>query len=321
MILARIYPRKVVKKTERLLGYAGIETEPGVFLTAAAVASVLCGGILTKIIADTFGLPYNIMLVLCTVLAGSAVYLGVNLKADARGGEVATVLPDALKLMAANLRAGLPMDKALFLSIREEFGPLNDEIRRVYSEVTAGEPLNEALLKIKERLKSRPLELSINIINHGLRAGGMMESSLDKIADTLREREFIRKEISSSVMTTTVLILFAVSIGAPLLYAISSFFVSVMGDNMMVPPSAGKAGELAGPLAMSGISISAEFLTRYSLASLSVIAVVGSLIAGLINAGKVREGFKYIPFTGALSITLYLITKIILNDLFGGIMT
>jgi len=55
------------------------------------------------------------------------IYLYLNYKVDKKAKEVEEVLPDALQLMASNLRAGLTTEKALFSSARKEFGILQQD--------------------------------------------------------------------------------------------------------------------------------------------------------------------------------------------------
>ena len=69
----------------------------------------------------------------------------IMLIADSRAAEVEKVLPDALQLMSANIRAGMTVDRAIWLSARPEFGIFEDEIKRVGAKTMGGKPIKTAL--------------------------------------------------------------------------------------------------------------------------------------------------------------------------------
>lgn len=78
---------------------------------------------------------YGVMSIPMGMVIGFAVimaaYLFFMLVADSRANQIETVLPDALQLISANVRAGMTIDRAIWLSARPEFGVLEEEIKMV----------------------------------------------------------------------------------------------------------------------------------------------------------------------------------------------
>jgi pilus assembly protein TadC len=67
------------------------------------------------------------------------------------------VFPDFIELVSSNLRAGMTVDKALLLSSRKEFSPLDIEILRLGKDILTGTYINIALTNMAKRIKSEKI--------------------------------------------------------------------------------------------------------------------------------------------------------------------
>ena len=130
--------------------------------------------------------------------------------------------------MAANVRAGMTVDRAIWLAARPEFGVLEEELRRAGAKTVGGKPIKVALMDMTGRIKSDLLEKTFRLVIEGMESGGELAHLLEETADNARNSQGMRKEIKSSVTTYSIFIFFAAVLGAPALYAISLFFVQVM---------------------------------------------------------------------------------------------
>ena len=106
----------------------------------------------------------------------------VDLKIYKRKKEIEEVLPDFLQLAAANISAGMTIDRALWFAVRPRFGVLAKEIEIVVKSTLIGENLNTALLRFSKKYDSVMLQRSINLLLEGLNAGGNVAPLLNKIA-------------------------------------------------------------------------------------------------------------------------------------------
>ena len=246
----------------------------------------------------------------------------IILMADSRAAEVENVLPDALQLMSANIRAGMTVDRAILLAARPEFGILEEEIRRVGSKTVGGKPIKVALLEIKERIKSDILDKTVRLIIEGIESGGELAHLLEETANNIRITQSLRREIKASVTTYSIFIVFAAVLGAPMLYSLSLFFVEVT-TRLWSPEMMGGI-EITGSTMGGGLlskagspQITAESLFWFAITSIAVTTFFGSLIIGLIQTGREKNGFKFIPMFLIGSIAIFLIGHFLITTLFG----
>jgi len=313
--------KQIIKKQ---IKYAGLKPE---FINRFLTFSILFSTAFALIFAfdlwifgfESIALPLGFISGL-TVFA--IIQVSVVLIADSRALQVENILPDALQLMAANIRAGMTVDKAIWLSARPEFGVFEEEIRKAGAKSVAGKPLNIALMEMAETIKSDILNKTIKLIIEGIEAGGELAQLLEETANNIRVKEVLRKEIKSSVTAYSIFILFATIIGAPALFSISLFFVQTMAK-LWAPEVLGGVqirGEFSGGGFLSkasGPQITPDQLFWFAIACLGVMGFFGSLTIGLIQSGKEKNGLKFIPLLMAGSIIMFLLFHNVVSALFG----
>ncbi|OGI12119.1 hypothetical protein A3K64_02165 [Candidatus Micrarchaeota archaeon RBG_16_36_9] len=253
-------------------------------------------------------------------------YLFFMLVADSRANQIETVLPDALQLISANVRAGMTIDRAIWLSARPEFGVLEEEIKMVGARTMGGKPLKLALTEMTKTIKSSILDRTIKLLLEGIESGGELAHLLEEVASNVRTTQTLKKEIKSSVMTYSIFILFAAVIAAPFLFSISIFFVDTMVNlwgtaNLGTAMTASTMGMGSMFSKAKGPQISVDELFWFSVVTLLVSSFFGSLIIGLIQTGKEKNGLKLIPLMAGASITILIIALTIVKMLFKGFFT
>lgn len=261
-----------------------------------------------------FGLSIFVGLV---VLTGLFLYFRDSLKQSSRVRKMENVFPDFLQLMASNLRAGMTIDRAMLLSARKEFDPLDKEIIETGKDIATGRRIKEALLDMAERIGSTKIEKTILLIISGIEAGGNLAVLIEQTAMGMRERGFVEKKAASSVLMYVIFIFVAVAAGAPLLFSLSGILVGVMADLLIgVPDMSNTAMNL--PFSMTGVGISVSFVMWFSVVFILCIDVLASLVLGLVAKGEEKEGLKYLPFLIVISMIVYFLTRIILQNFIGG---
>ncbi|MBI2084723.1 MAG: type II secretion system F family protein [Candidatus Aenigmarchaeota archaeon] len=240
--------------------------------------------------------------------------------ADSRSNFVEQILPDALQIISSNMRSGLTPDKAILTSARPEFGPLEKELRKAAEEALSGKSFEEALSGISTKIKSKILDKTVSLIIEGLIKGGSITSLLDSVADDIRQARILRDEIRSYVMMYGIFIFFAVGIGAPLLYSVSTYLVQTMAK-------LGGAVDLQTLVTNSAIpllrfkpaEISTDFLRMYSYISIFITALFGSMLIGLIQDGSEKNGLKLFPVLLGIGLAVFILSQIALKAIFGTI--
>lgn len=317
-------PMKYKQSLVRQLKYTGIREEIIEKFIGFTFFFSICLGLV--IAFDLFLIGWGITGIVIGLGAGglilAVIQIMIILIADSRAAEVEKVLPDALQLMSANIRAGMTVDRAILLAARPEFGILEEEIRRVGAKTVGGKSIKVALLEIKEKIKSDILDKTVKLIIEGIESGGELAQLLEETASNIRVTQALKREIKASVTTYSIFIIFAAVLGAPALYSMSLFFVEVMAK--LWSPEIMGGVDITGSTMGGGMlskagapQISPDDLFWFAIASIAVTTFFGSLIIGLIQTGKEKNGLKFIPMFLIGAIAVFLIAHLLITSLFG----
>jgi archaeal flagellar protein FlaJ len=311
-----------VRHLRELLEYAGVETPFKTYLLSASLLSIASGIALTLALEPHMPLSSGTLLAATTALSAATIYARLAWQADTRGIRAAEYLPDSLRLMSANMKAGISTDQALFMSAKPEFGILGAEIRRMGCDMLKNVTLEEALQKLKRRIKSEQLHMSVNLIGHGIAAGRGLGDSLSHIAAILEDREHARRAVATHLQAVRTLVVLLVMVSAPLLYGASMVAASIMGRlNEKLASSMPQDILMKGWLRPGASPVTEEFLNGYITVNLMVTAFLGSIIVGEVTTGKSREGLRYSLMMLLVCELLYVLFKSFLADKLGGAFT
>lgn len=104
---------------------------------------------------------------------------------------------DALGLMANSLRAGLSLQQALELVVREMKPPISDEFGRVVKEIHLGKLTDDALRRFADRLALEDVRLAVDSILTLRETGGNLSETFQVIAATIVERKKVEGKIKA----------------------------------------------------------------------------------------------------------------------------
>ncbi len=169
---------------------AGIALRPGEFLVlsaSGALTALLLGLALSGPLAGLAG----------AALAITASRSGVAFVARRRQARFAAQLTDTLQLMTGTLRAGYGLLQALDAMAREAPAPTGEEFRRIVVESRLGRDLSEALRAMSTRMGSQDFQWVVEAIEINREVGGDLAEVLDRVATTVRERDYLRRQVKS----------------------------------------------------------------------------------------------------------------------------
>lgn len=104
-------------------------------------------------------------------------------------------LPEVLDYVAAALSAGSGFTQALEHAVRESSPPISLELKSVVDQVGVGVGLDEALLRLNERLGLVELKTIILALSMHRRAGGNLVELLENAKEMLRERIALGQQV------------------------------------------------------------------------------------------------------------------------------
>lgn len=106
-------------------------------------------------------------------------------------------LVDSLRLMSNGLKAGLSLQQALELSVRESKPPIADELARVVKEIHLGRLMDDALRRFAERVPLEDVRIMVDSILTLRETGGNLSETFDVVANTIVERKKVSGKIKS----------------------------------------------------------------------------------------------------------------------------
>lgn len=316
-----IYPKKLRENLVQLLFYSDIRADPRNFLGFGVFFELLLSLFITFALGDVIQQPLWIVFIVSFIVMQIISYFWLVVSSDKKAKFIEDVLPDALLLMASNLRAGHTTDRAFFLAARPEFGPLQDEILRLGKEVTAGKEIGPALQDIRNRVKSQKLARAIQLISSGIRSGGKLADLLQETAIDFKNQKLVDRKIRANVNMYVIFIFVAISFGAPLLFGLSSYLVEVLIDTFAKVdiPSQTSTATFSLPINFQTVNLDPEIVIIFSVLNLGFSSIFGAFIIGLISKGKEKEGIKYIPILMALSIGFFFLIRYVARAALSGL--
>ncbi len=244
-------------------------------------------------------------------------YIIIDLRIFKRKVGIEEVLADFLQITSANIKAGMPIDRALWYAVRPQFGVLANEIEIVAKETMSGEDLESALKKFAKKYDSIMLKRSINLLVEGIGAGGEIGDLLNKIAMDIEESKILKKELAANVTTYVIFITFATIVAAPLLFALSSYLLDIINSLMSkldIP-----SGVTSLSINLSGGGMSIKDFRIFAIICLLITSYFSSIIIATIKKGEVKAGVKYIPIFMISTVLLFLILSVVIGKMFGSI--
>lgn len=112
-----------------------------------------------------------------------------------RVNQIQGQLPDVLMILASSLRAGHSFLQALDSVAKEIDEPAASEFARTLSEVRLGRNMDDALNALAVRVGGQDLEWAVTAINIQRKVGGNLAEVLETVANTIRERQTIRRQV------------------------------------------------------------------------------------------------------------------------------
>ncbi|MEM2138140.1 MAG: type II secretion system F family protein [Candidatus Anstonellaceae archaeon] len=343
-MIGRLFPREKMRQLGSILESSGMSYSPEAF-AGFVVMLCLLGSVIAYLLAlyisplrgflfsfssliwkgatvSTPLFPLAILVVLSVFISVAIVclvsYVSLMLMADSRRRRVEEVLPEFLSLSAANVRAGMTIDQAMWYAAKPEFGILSEEVSNVAKKTFGGIPFNQAIDYLPERFNSKAIRRAVALIKQGIASGGKLADILERTAEDSQEMMILRKEISASLVMYIIFIVFAGAIGTPFLFAISGRLIAILENvfsNLPSQPSSYAAtGFQASVVTPTKPSISSADFFLFTILCAIMTAVFSSLIIGVISKGSKKEGIPYIPFLVAVSLAIFFLMGMALES-------
>ena len=148
---------------------AGMTTAPETYLAAAVTAAFVVAALTLAFVGLVGVLLSDPLLALAAPVLSASAFVGVLIialtipagRAAARASEIDRALPFALRQLSTQVKAGVSFHRAMQSIATSNYGLLSDEFARVVSDVNRGDTMENALLKLARRSRSKGLRRTI----------------------------------------------------------------------------------------------------------------------------------------------------------------
>ncbi len=170
---------------------AGLLFKPSEMATislTAGVGAFLAGSLVTKT------LPGQLILLLLGMMAPAGY---VMMRKAQRAKHIITQLPEALQLIAASLRSGFSILRAIRVAGDEMPPPISQEFGWIVDEVNVGISMEKAFDHMAHRAQNPDVKLLVTAVQIQSKVGGNLAEVLETTAGMIRERFQLTAEIAA----------------------------------------------------------------------------------------------------------------------------
>jgi tight adherence protein B len=183
--------RNLIEGIKLEVAQAGLRLRPSEYVALIALS--------------TLALPAAGLLLTRSVLVLGALALGgfclpqaiIKVLQAQRKARFASQLPDALILIASSIRSGYSFLRAIQVVADQMPLPISEEFSRILKETNLGGSMEASFRNVLKRVPSYDLDLVITAVLIQMQVGGNLADIMDTIAETIRERVKLQREISA----------------------------------------------------------------------------------------------------------------------------
>lgn len=178
-----------LRNLDKLLDHAGLKITPAPFLLIT-LSMAFSGFLIGFLVRRNYLLALLLSLILLVLP-----FLYVRYLKHKRLDKFTGQFPDALNMIGRSLRSGHALTGAIQLIGEEMPDPVGELFRTAYEQQKLGLRTTDAIANMAERMDSLDLRFFILTIAINTEVGGNLAEVLDKLADTIRERIKLRRQV------------------------------------------------------------------------------------------------------------------------------
>lgn len=184
-------PLNFIRRIDILLERANLDISVSLFL----LFSLFSGGIVFVLVA-LFGRHFALSFII-GLMASFGPYFYAKYLGWRRLRGCLEQLPDGLDMVTQGLKAGLGVTQALVFTAKEMSDPMGTELSVFMEELNLGLPLADALKNLQDRVPLQEIRLFSTAMLVQREIGGSLAELLTKLADVIRDRFRIERQVKS----------------------------------------------------------------------------------------------------------------------------
>jgi Flp pilus assembly protein TadB len=313
------------RNLERYLTLAGIKKEPrfiftALFIAAAAIDLALLIYFIIQIIAFEAVISFILIITLIMLTLGYAfiflilwlLFLAyIDYLKFKRKQAVEDILPEFLRLVANNHRAGLPLEMSFWKANKPRFGVFAEEINDLARKTYATGDIIEPLRQLGQKYDSSLLRRVITNIIEGMKTGSDIAKLFDEVATNIMTIKNTRKELASEVENYMIFITITVVVISPLMFALTHNLSSLIENVKNTLSDSTQSEEYSkNPIQLNFAQGSfSEFFDIFVYLMIGTNCIVSVLLISTVKYGNVKQDLKRIPVFYIICVVVYLVCK------------
>lgn len=211
---ARLRRTDLGRLVARRIAASGVRIRVSTSLLLISVSGLVVMFFISQFLGIIFG-------VLAALGVGALFFGYLRRQEERRRDEFIGQLPELARVLSNATSAGLAIRTAIGMAADELGEPAGSELRRTADALAFGQPFDDALNDLKERLPSRELAVLVSTLVVSARSGGSLVTALRTISSTLEERKETRRETQTIIGESVVTSWFLVVMGIGSLFLIN----------------------------------------------------------------------------------------------------
>jgi len=172
------------------LATARMPITAGEYVLLVATGSLVAAAVLTVVLSNA------VLGIAGAIAVAYGATQAPKVFAKRRRRQIEAQLPDALATIAASLEGGHTFLRSIHMLAEEADSPLRDELAEVVRATALNAPLIDALDRMAARLRIQDLDWAVHAIRIQQATGGRLSEVLHTLADFMRGREELRREVN-----------------------------------------------------------------------------------------------------------------------------
>jgi tight adherence protein B len=180
---------RFARNLQQLIDESGVPTKAGTLI----LGMLSLGGLVVLLVDARWHNP--LLALIPGIVVGSIPYFWVVRRRRSRINRYEELLPEAIDLIVNALRSGFSLEASLNLVAQELPDPIGTEFAMTFEEQNLGLDLGQAFENLNRRVPCQDQIIMTTAIIIQKRTGGNLTEVLGKIAQMIRERFMLRREI------------------------------------------------------------------------------------------------------------------------------
>ncbi|MFB6219129.1 MAG: type II secretion system F family protein, partial [Halobacteriaceae archaeon] len=221
-------------------------------------------------------------------------------------------IPDFLDRLASINEAGMPIIESFNRLRRSDLGALNTELERLWADVEMGAQLDQALIRLEERVDTASVSRAVTLITHSMNASGDLAPVLRIAAGEAQTMRRLERQRRQELMTYMVVIYVAFFVFLAIIIALTTVFLpSIPTIENVGPGQVGGAGgtpSIGGSLSVGGLSEAKKAAYQVVFGHSAIVQGLASgTMAGKMSEGDVRAGAKHVTIMVGIAYAINLV--------------